>query len=373
MTRIRQILCAKQITRPVSQIPSLTLPVIKFLHITVTPRMDEKFVAYPSTHQFDSFRQHYLKTSSSGCLEFHGTVKIHGSNVSIIFKSANTWQIQSRNRILSKQEDMSECYAKLNNAPLNEVAQQILRVAGTADEDSWDNIMIVGEWAGKGIQNGIGVSKVDKFFAIFNIRIGTKWQDIRKFQTVALPEYRIFNICDFPTYSITINLLSLTDVERAEKEMQMLVDEIDKKCPVAAQMGIEGGGEGIVYTFHPSEPTDRLYHFKVKGPSHQIVRKEKLFKIPPGLASSVAAFIEYAVTEARLDQGIAYLEEMNIPVKDESTGKYIAWVVKDVFKEETHTMEKMRLQEKDVKSQLSKTVREGWKIRLKAAQRKDLE
>jgi len=335
--------------------------------------MDEKFVAYPDTRQFDSFRQHYLKNSSDGCLDFHGTVKLHGSNVSIIFKSASTWQIQSRNRILSAQEDMYECYAKLNKAPLNDVAQQILRLAGTTDEDIWDDIMVVGEWAGRGIQNGIGVSKVDKFFAIFNIRIGTKWQDIRKFQTVAVPEYRIFNICDFPTYLMKIDLLSLTDVERAEKEMRILVDEIDKKCPVAAQMGVEGGGEGIVYTFHPPEATHRLYHFKVKGPSHQIVRKDKLSKVPPGLASAVAAFIEYAVTEARLDQGIAYLEEMNIPVEDESTGKYIGWVVKDVFKEESHTMEKMGLKEKDVKSQLSRTVREGWTIRLKAAQRNDLE
>ena len=361
--------------RRVKQIRTLTLPHIKFLHTAVTPRaalMDRKFVAYPDTQRFDSFRLNYLKASSNRCVDFHGTVKIHGSNVSIIFKSANTWQIQSRNRILSSEEDMYECYAKLNHAPLSEIAHEISKLAGTSKGPVWDDIMVVGEWAGKGIQNGVGVSNVDKFLAIFNIRIGTKWQDIRKFRTVALPEYRIFNICDFPTYPMRVDLSSLKDVERAEKEMQTLVEEIDKNCPVAAQLGVEGGGEGIVYTFHPPEPSDRLLHFKVKGPSHQIVRKDKLCKIPPGLASSIAAFIEYAVTEARLDQGITYLEEMNIPVEDESAGKYIGWVVKDVFKEESHTMEEMGLKEKDVKSQLSKTVREGWKVRLKAAQRKDL-
>ena len=171
----------------VSQICTLTpLPHIKFFHMAVTPRaasMDEKFVAYPDTRQFDSFRKHYLKSSSDSCLDFHGTVKIHGSNVSIIFKSANTWQIQSRNRILSTNEDMSECYAKLNHAPLNKIAHEISQLAGTSGGPVWDDIMVVGEWAGKGIQTGVGVSKVDKFLAIFNIRIGTKWQDIRKFRT----------------------------------------------------------------------------------------------------------------------------------------------------------------------------------------------
>lgn len=379
MTRTREFRYTKQMVHPrmrVSQIRTLTLPHIKLLHTAVSRLagfMDEKFVAYPDTRSFDAFRQHYLKAFSDSCLDFHGTVKLHGANVSIIFKSTNSWHIQSRNRILSSEEDMCECYAKLNNAPLSQMAQKISQLAGTSDGSVWDDIMVAGEWAGNGIQKGVGVNNVDKFFAIFNIRVGNKWQDIRKFRTVALPEHRIFNICDFPTYDMRIDLLSSKDMDRAEKEMQTLVEEIDKKCPVAAQLGVEGCGEGIVYTFYPPEPSTCLLHFKVKGPSHQIVRREKLCKVPPGLSSSIAAFIEYAVTEARLDQGITYLEEMNIPIEDESTGKYIGWVVKDVFKEETHTMEKMGLKEKDVKSQLSKTVREGWKVRLKAAQRKDLE
>ena len=65
------------------------------------------------------------------------------------------------------------------------------------------------------------------------------------------------------------------------------------------------------------------------------MRKPKAWNVSSGMAHSIATFIEYAVTEVRLDQGITYLEEMNIPIKPENTGKYINWVVKDVLKEES--------------------------------------
>ena len=285
---------------------------------------------------------------------------------------------------------MYSCFSTLNPLPLNQLAERILELhkeinepnhGGTVDEkteaestttnEQWPEIMIAGEWAGKGIQKGVGVCQLEKFFTVFNVRIDEKWQDIRKFRAVSLPEYRIFNICDFPSYSITIDLSSSEDVRRADQEMEELVNEIDKRCPLAAQLGVKGAGEGLVFTYHPPVPEYRLHHFKIKGPSHQIVRKLKIEKIPAERADKIQSFVEYAITEARLDQGLAYLEEMNISI--ENTGRYISWVVKDVLKEETHTLEDMGLKENDVKTELTKYAREGWKDRLKAAQRKDLD
>ena len=357
-----------------SQIKTLTHSNIRFqddssaVHI-----MDETFVGYPETPQFDKFRKSYLTSSPKDCtLEFHGTIKIHGSNISIVFTSPNSWRIQSRHRILSVKEDLYGCYAALKDAPLNKLVEKILHLENKPTEE-WRDIVIVGEWAGKGIQARVGVCSIEKkFLTIFNIRIGQLWQDIRKFSKISLPEYRIFNICDFPSYYITIDLSSLKDIERADREMQTLVEAIDEQCPLAAQLGVIGGGEGIVYTYYPAEPTDILYHFKVKGSSHQIVKKPKV-NASAEMTHSIAAFVEYSVTEARLDQGMSYLEEMNIPVEPGSTGKYISWVVGDVFKEESHMLEGLGFKERDVKAQLSKTIREGWVARLKASQRKDLE
>ena len=354
---------------------------------------DKEFAAYPETSSFDGFRKYYLNGSPENrCLDFHGTIKIHGSNITIIFTSPGSWRIQSRNRLLAADNDLYSCFATLNPLPLNQLAERVLELdkeispealpqdngaksaeQGTEMSEERPEIMVVGEWAGKGIQKRVGVCQLEKFFTIFNIRINKKWQDIRKFRSVKLPEHRIYNICDFPTYCITIDLSSSADIRRADKEMQELVDEIDKRCPLAAQLGVDGGGEGLVYTYHPPVPSYRLHHFKVKGPSHQIVWKQKIAQVPSGKAKKIVSFVEYAVTEARLDQGMAYLVEMNIPVEENSIGKFISWVVKDVLKEETHTLEDLGLKEKDIKAELTRHVREGWKDRLKGAQRKELD
>src|SRR5436190_12753400 len=122
--------------------------------------MEEAFCKYPETRQFDHFRKSYLKGQPElHTLEFHGTIKIHGANISIIFTSPNSWQIQSRHRILSAEEDLYGCYATLNHAPLQELAEQILQLESKSSnkEGEWRDIMVVGEWAGKGIQARVGV------------------------------------------------------------------------------------------------------------------------------------------------------------------------------------------------------------------------
>ena len=149
--------------------------------------MDETFTAYPETKQFHKFCKDYLKSPAElRRLEFYGTIKIHGSNISIVFTSLNTWRIQSRNRILSAKDDLYDCFVTLNQLPLEKLAQEILCIHGNSTASDWKDIMVVGERAGKRIQKGVGVSQVDRFLTIFNIRIGHEWQDIRKFRYVSI-------------------------------------------------------------------------------------------------------------------------------------------------------------------------------------------
>jgi hypothetical protein len=335
---------------------------------------DENHIFYPETRQFDYFRRNFLKGTPHESYHIHlfGTVKIHGSNISLLFTNNNNdddapCRIQSRNRILSLASDHYDCYRTLSQTPLNDLVTQIINI----HSGPWTEIMVVGEWAGKGIMKGVGVSEVEpKFFTIFNIRIEQKWQDIRTYRTVALGHHRIYNICDFQSYAMTIDLKDLKDVERADKEMEAVAAEIDKKCPVAAYFGIIGPGEGIVYTYTPPVASYDLYNFKVKGPSHRITKKPKVTNAKTlDLAQSIAAFVKYCITPARLDQGILYLEEMGNPIHSLSTGVYIRWVVLDVLKEEGYTLEERNLKEKDVRQALTDAAREGWQVRLRAALR----
>jgi hypothetical protein len=332
--------------------------------------LNEMAAPYPETPQFDYFRKQYIKDPCvSQAVELLGTVKIHGSNISILYTNTpDSYQIRSRNRILSAESDLYDCFKILDRIHLRELAEQVGRIY----ESTWTELIIVGEWAGNKIQKGVGVCLLDKFLTIFNICIDKNWQDIRKFRHVALRDQGVFNICDFPTYSITIDLTSLEDIDRAEKQMESWVDAIDKKCPVAAYFGVDGPGEGLVFTNYGLCPSCRLSNFKVKGPSHQIVRKGKLDVLPSDVVQAIHAFVEYVITEARLDQGISYLEEMQIPIDPKGTGHYIRWVVRDSLKEEGHVLGDLNLTEKDVKLALTDAVRKGWKVRLKASQRQDL-
>ena len=378
----------------------------------------EAFVEYPKTTALWPFRKSYLAGKPAvEKLDFHGTVKIHGCNISILLFGPEKWQMQSRNRILSANEDQYGVYAKLNDAPWGALAKEILRIheclklegrdaekkvnKSTIPEDNttkklrelsigsdrrpnstgaehindserttgWENIMIVGEWAGKGIQKSVGVCNLARFLTIFNIRVGKTWQDVRKYESISLPTHRIFNICDFPTYPLTIDLADLTDVDRAERQLTEMVERIDKECPVSAYFGVKGTGEGLVFTYHPPEPSCVLYHFKVKGESHAVVKKDRIDNVPKEKAARINAFVEYAMTEARLDQGLEYLKEMLIPVEPESTAKYIKWVTGDILNEESDKLEEMDLNERDIKSELSKAIRLGWTARLREIER----
>jgi RNA ligase len=329
-------------------------------------------VEYPETKQFDAFRKDYLKTRGEDDpdeLEFHGTVKIHGTNITIVYTSPETWTIHSRHRQLFPSNDLYSCYATLSQAPLHELAAQVSAI------HPWKQLLLAGEWAGKGIQKHVGVCHLPHLYTIFNLKIDGNWHDIRTFQSVSLPANRIFNICDFRTYTLTVRMTSLEDVRRADNQMVACVEEIDVKCPVAEKFDILGKGEGIVFTAFPCNPSPQLRNFKIKGPSFQMVNSSKISHLPTETAAKISAFVEYAVSDARLDQGMEYLAEMGIPVEGRSTGKYISWVVRDVLKEEGYVIEEMGLggMMKEVRVAVTGVVREGWKKRLKEAQRRDLE
>jgi hypothetical protein len=326
---------------------------------------------YPETKLFDAFRKEYLRRhDEEGSLGFHGTVKIHGANISIVYSNRDTWRIHSRNRVISKENDLYGCFSALSCVPLNRLVQQVAEIY----REPWSELVIVGEWAGKGIHRGAAVCNLDKFFTIFNIRIDGKWHDIRRFRNVSLPEYRIFNICDFPTFSITLNLRDIDDVVRVEKEIESYIHAIEQTCPVAAHFGVNGPGEGLVFTYFPSSPSPSLLGFKAKCSAFETINRTALPSIPQETMAAIAAFVKYALTERRLDQGIECLEEMRKPIEPKSTGVYIGWVVRDVLKEESHILEEMGLSDKtkEVKSALTDAARDGWKFRLKEFQRGDL-
>lgn len=103
-------------------------------------------------------------------------------------------------------------------------------------------------------------------------------------------------------------------------------------------------GEGLVWT--PKDPElmkDTGTWFKTKGQKHSVSKVKKLVSVDPEKLEGIEKFIEYAVTQARLEQGLG---EVGLDYK--TIGTFIGWVNKDINKEEGDVLESNNLTMKDV-------------------------
>ena len=302
---------------------------------------EPEFVKYPDTKHFrDVVKQAgYDFRNDIPEVRFRGTVKVHGTHADMIFAPDGAHWLQSRNRIISPEADNSgfaKWMAERDVSPLLEL------VRPAVPEN--DAVMMAGEFCGKGIFAGTAVSKVDRFFMIFGIKVGDKWQDMADFEHVRLPDARIFNAREFGNYDMVI------DLNKGASEMQRLeemVQGVEKCCPVGKGLGVEGTGEGIVWTpykfqvLDTRQPPDSAgYFFKVKGDEHRNVSEKKLAELKGCRVNAdkqlrVREFAAAVTCEPRLRQGLAYLQEMGTEISIQNVGKFLKWVGDDVLKEES--------------------------------------
>lgn len=90
------------------------------------------------------------------------------------------------------------------------------------------------------------------------------------------------------------------------------------------------------------------YLFKTKDPRHSVSKVKTIASVDPEKVKGIKEFIEYAVTDNRLNQGLDYLKECNLPIEMTSTGEFIKWVMKDILKEELETMNASGIEPKDI-------------------------
>jgi hypothetical protein len=142
------------------------------------------------------------------------------------------------------------------------------------------------------------------------------------------PEHRIYNIRNFPTYSIDIDF---NYPELAQNKLAELTEAVGTECPVAKVFGFSGTGEGIVWV---GQHNGQTYRFKVKDERHSVTKVKTLAAVDVELVESIRDFVEYAVTPQRVEQAIA-----EIGSDDQSKiGDILRWVVNDIWKEETDTL-----------------------------------
>lgn len=345
-----------------------------------------EFIGYNKTMQFANVVKQICDIAdynsiSRPTITFEGTVKLHGTNAAVVFDREGNHQIQSRQKIITPEQDNAGFARFIESSDgalehLRLIADKVFQMHPDADPAA--TVQIYGEWAGQGIQKGVGIGLVPKMFYIFRIRISTNneqmhWVDLTLLDNFTRKHPSIRSIRDFGVYKrvVDFNYPGLSTFEFAQTTLA-----VEARCPVAHQMtqelnievpeGEKLVGEGVVWVAVNDGLADAIFfkhgglHFKVKGEEHTTSKVKTLAASDPEKVKSVVEFIEYAVTENRLKQGLQVMQERNVKFDRTGTGDYIRWVVNDVLSEEYDTMRASLLEEADVNREVTIQAKNFW-------------
>ena len=261
-------------------------------------------------------------------LGFLGTVKLHGTNAAIrIHEGKRIYQ--SRNNVITAEKDNAGFVAWCED--------RFIKIS----EDHPEDVIIYGEFCGGNIQSKVGIRELSKMFVTFD-RHDIVGEDV-------------YCIKDFPTYEITIDFNNL---EATQNKIIELTAQVEKECPVAKHFGVSGIGEGIVWKCVTPGYEDIM--FKVKGEKHSKSKVKTLKPVDLEKLNKVQALAIEIMTPRRCEQGLEYLEEMQLPVLKSSTGAYLKYVVSDAIEEEKHTIEEAGLKCKEMGKYLSQIAKDWY-------------
>lgn len=304
-------------------------------------------------------------------VRYRGTVKLHGANAGVVCHGGELVP-QSRNRVISLQEEHLgfAAFVRDQTEAIRDLEQR-LRAEHEIDEAK--KLVLYGEWIGPGIQNGMAVNKLpDKQWVLFAAKtvLGDESEYIDAVRPLegSYDDSRIFSVYDVPTWGLEIDFTSEESKQKAIEEFEHHTGEVEKACPWGRKFGIDGLGEGIVWIPVDDHWGNSDLFWKSKGKKHKEVKRAKRNKaaLDPEVIASVEKFVEFSVTEPRLNKGIDYLVEMGHPIEMRSTGHFIKWVSKDVQRECAAELEANDLKWKQVAKAVGAKAKEFFTERVKA-------
>jgi len=288
-------------------------------------------------------------------LKFTGTVKLHGTNHSIVMTRSeqDNFYTQSRERIATPEKDNagSSVWSHQNK-------EHFLSVFKGFNQEI-ETCILYGEWCGGNIQKNVAIAELPKMFVIFAVKLidkndNSEWlsgSDLTN--TISLftaPERKVFSIFQFPTFEIEIDFNNPGFVQN---QLIELTDSVEKECPVGKYFGISGVGEGIVWK-HEN------FVFKVKGQEHAGKSKVKTLSIVDvARLKDINKVVEFVTPEWRLEQMYQNVfDTLNGGEGDvKRLGDFVKAVNNDILKEESETLIANGFRMTDISRELSSTIR----------------
>lgn len=298
-------------------------------------------------------------------VHYGAKIKLHGTNGAVRISPDGDVTAQSRSADITTAADNAGFarWVEGTSAEWATMAQQ----AG--------DIIVYGEWAGKGIQKYDAVTLLDqKYFFVFGIL--NVPADTFIVAPVAIEEAcpDLDDVVVLPWDTVFTAPLDYNDAENCQKFTDRLNDdivEIGESDPfIYGMFGVSGPGEGWVVSpicnaFEvPTESNTteidmhwyRTLTFKVKTVAHS-VKKTKSAPMVIEVPEGVAEFVEMFVTEARCNQGVY---EVAGYADKKFTKDFLKWMGQDVKKESVLELEDAGLEWKDVTKAVSTAAKEWW-------------
>jgi hypothetical protein len=301
-------------------------------------------------------------------VDFVCTVKLHGTFAGVRYRDGVVTAMSKGNDITVGKDNAGFAQFVENNREYFE-----FYLSELADSLELEEVSLMGEFVGKGIQKGVGINLIkDKTFIVFGIKFKQKDQDPRWAQLpheilrqISDKDFRIRSIFEFQHEVIKIDF---NHPEKALAELDKLKDKIEMECPVAKAILEEDNikideneplvGEGIVCVGFT--PDGERYIFKHKGEKHSKANKVRQPKENDPLAQEKLELAEVLTPGWRLNQAIQ--ETGAETLKD--TGAVIKWVLGDILKEEMSTFRESNFGYDEVKKYITKIVADWYKQKI---------
>jgi len=300
------------------------------------------FIKFTSIDKFaDAWKM--MQRQEIGQLQYRSKIKLHGTNAGV--------------RIVGGQPFYQKRTADVT--PLADNAG-FASFAYTVDWKIDEDVIIYGEWAGKGVQKSDAVSSIPvKTLFVFAVKkdeyMITEPAAIREYvpyhpQIVILPWF------DEPT---TLDINNVSSAKALSERLNVDVEQIGSEDPfIKEHFGISGVGEGLVVSPYSETGSVPLwlyntYTFKVKSDAH-LVQKTKGINssIYIEIPGSVREFCDQFVTDNRCEQMVQEHLEGSYTMR--GMGTFLKTINADILKESRNEFAELGVEWKMVAKEINK-------------------
>lgn len=278
-------------------------------------------------------------------LDYIGTVKLHGTNGGVgYYKDIDAMAALSKEQYLSESQQNNGFWGFVNNRQTTFAAAfEKLKTHYAKEWDAADYIVIFGEYCGGSIQKKVALAKCEKMFVVFGGMFVKKGDTPESNEELLFDEgmvklladtpNKVYHAFDFPVYRVSI------DFNHPETIVDVLGDltqQVENNCPVAAAFAQEGIGEGIVWQALNPRYRHPRYWFKSKGEAHKVSKQKTLVTVDQEQLKGMEQFVDYACTDARMEQAVSVLEgKLDRTVSNSDHKDLMVWLTGDILKEES--------------------------------------